>query len=418
MFTERQKRIIHHAYETVPFYADLCREKGLEYRNFVKWEDIPTVSKNDVVLHNNAFISSKYLLEESQGRLLCTHTSGSTGKCTNVYWNLEECRYSLTPLWLRRRRYYKISTNARYCYFFTSRHGNSMNIEKEESEFALGFSKQNLDEEKLVYIWGEMRKFRPEWLNLQPSMALLLCQVIRKYQLKLISSLKYVELTGEMLFPAVKNLLEVTLKVKVVNQYGSIEMNSIAFECPMGHLHCLKENVNVEIVDKNGTEVPLGKEGEICVTTLTNYAMPLIRYKLGDYGRLSTVKCSCGEKGLVLELTKGRCNDYIIDSEGVLLNPYIFVHCVENVNKKYEMAILQFQIIQRTTSNFTVNFVLDTEYMIEQICDCFIRGLEHTSLSSAVFDFYIHQEIFPEQSTGKLRWFINEIGGDLENMIL
>lgn len=87
MFTERQRKIIRHAYETVPFYMNISREKGFDCEKCEDLADIPIVSKEDLVLRNDAFISAGYMTEYLQGKLLQTHTSGSTGKCANIFWS-------------------------------------------------------------------------------------------------------------------------------------------------------------------------------------------------------------------------------------------------------------------------------------------------------------------------------------------
>ena len=104
---KKTKKVLQHAYETVPFYMELCRKQKIEYGLFESWKDIPIVEKEDLVLQNDSFISVQYLPIYLQGKLLYTHTSGSTGKCANVYWGLADCRRSLLPLWVKRKKYYK-----------------------------------------------------------------------------------------------------------------------------------------------------------------------------------------------------------------------------------------------------------------------------------------------------------------------
>lgn len=409
MFTEKQRKIIQHAYETVPFYMDMSRQKGFDWRSFKDFGDIPIVCKEDLVLRNDSFISARYMAEYLQGRLIQTHTSGSTGKCANVYWDLKECRRSLLPLWIRRKKYYGLNPHDRQCYFFTGRNVGAADVEKEERGFALGFCKSNLTDKELVHIWESMEEFQPVWMNLQPSMAVLLCRVVEKYGLNPIPALRYIETTGEMLFPSIRKYIQERLDVMVADQYGCNELNSLAFECPEGRLHCMEENAVVEIVDSRGNPLPDGKDGEIVVTTLNNFAMPLIRYKIGDRGCFLKEKCPCGNGGKVLKLTTGRSNDWVIDREGNLLNAYIFARCVENVNRIYEHAVLQFQVIQHDVDDFTIMLVLDEECNPDEICDCFMENLWQGTLVGAKFQIQFYPELIPEEKTGKLKWFISQV---------
>lgn len=282
-------------------------------------------------------------------------------------------------------------------------------MEIEEGGFALGFCKSNLTDKKLADVWERMRAFKPVWMNLQPSMAMLLCRVIEKYGLNSIPTLRYVETTGEMLFPHMRKYIQEKLNVAIADQYGCNELNSLAFECPNGYLHCMEENAVVEILDGQGNPVPDGEEGEIVVTSLNNYAMPLIRYRIGDRGRIIHKACSCGDSGRVLELTTGRSNDWVIDKDGNLLNAYIFARCVENVNKIYEHAVLQFQVIQHAVDDFTINLVLDEECEPDEICGYFMENLWQGTLTGADFKLQLYPELIPEEKSGKLKWFVSEM---------
>lgn len=413
LILDRRIEMLQHAYETVPFYMELCRNKGVGYTTFKNWEEVPITKKEDLVLHNDSFISAQYVPLYLQGKLIQCHTSGSTGECADIFWSVPDCKRSLLPLWIKRKKYYNINPHDKYCYFFTGRNIGQTDIETEDRGFAYGFCKSNLSDEKLADIWEKMREFEPVWMNLQPSMAMLLCRVIEKYQLEYIPSLRYVETTGEMLFPYMRQYIKDILHVVVADQYGCNELNSLAFECPNGHLHCMEKNAVIEILDEKGHRLSDGQEGEIFVTTLNNYAMPLIRYRIGDRGRIISEKCTCGDKGRILELTTGRSNDLVLDRDGNLLNAYIFARCVENVNRSYEHAVLQFQVIQHDVEDFTIHLVLDDEYDPDQISGCFMENLWQTSLMGAKFRFQLHSNLLPETETGKLRWFVNEMDIDL-----
>ena len=62
----------------------------------------------------------------------------------------------------------------------------------------------------------------------------------------------------------------------------------------------------LEIMDDDGKEVSQEELGEVIVTLLTNYTMPLISYKIGDWGIFSLEKeCNCG-RGLPFLKKSGR----------------------------------------------------------------------------------------------------------------
>jgi len=78
--------------------------------------------------------------------------------------------------------------------------------------------------------------------------------------------------------------------------YGSREMGlGGAVTCPahMG-MHLRENHVIAEIVDADGSPLPDGEEGELCITTIGMEAMPLFRYKTGDRARILKEPCPCG----------------------------------------------------------------------------------------------------------------------------
>ena len=91
----------------------------------------------------------------------------------------------------------------------------------------------------------------------------------------------------------------------------------------------MKDNVVVEVLDSEKRSCKLGQEGELYLTTKTNRAMPLIRYRIGDRGCLCDESCSCGNKGKVLQLASGRANDWILyeteDGRLEKITPNVFV---------------------------------------------------------------------------------------------
>ena len=69
--------------------------------------------------------------------------------------------------------------------------------------------------------------------------------------------------------------------------------------------------VHVEIVDpESGAPVPDGNPGKILVTNLDRTLVPLIRYEVGDLGRILPERCPCGRTVRLMELL-GRSDDLL-----------------------------------------------------------------------------------------------------------
>lgn len=111
---------------------------------------------------------------------------------------------------------------------------------------------------------------------------------------------------------------EESLKCPVVSVYSFREQMITASSCienrELHHIH--SERVVVEILDDDGRSVPYGTYGNVTVTGLDNYLMPLIRYQPGDIGRLhSPTNCKCLNKTPLLEIN-GRAVDFFTFADG------------------------------------------------------------------------------------------------------
>ena len=343
----RLKNIIKYAYEKVPFYINKDIDKKIfEDENALNiLRQLPVVDKEDIIKSDNN-ISAEYAVNRKQD-ITYAHTSGSTGKCMDIMWDKSDVNKSMLSLWLYRLKYYGIKMSDRLCYFYTT--GNfpesrELKTDYEEGRNRLGFSKLNLNENRIAEIYKHMKEYRPVWINMQPSIGMLLAEYINRNKLEKIQELKYIELTGEMLFDNVRKEIEKAFGCRVANQYGCYEGNSIAYECPCGNLHCMEENIYVEVLDKEGKEVPEGSEGDIVITTLHNHAMPFIRYRIGDRGILDrNTRCNCGNISSVLRLKSGRISDYAVLKDGSKINSYVFVRAIDMARLKENTNVLFFQ---------------------------------------------------------------------------
>ena len=126
----------------------------------------------------------------------------------------------------------------------------------------------------------------------------------------------FAKVFGEMLYPFQRELIEEGLGARVIETYGCNETGTVAYECPAGSIHVFSEHVEVEIL-KDGHPAAPGEMGEILLTCTTNRVMPLIRYRVGDRGRLLPDPCQCGRPHPVLGDIEGRSGDLLLTASGL-----------------------------------------------------------------------------------------------------
>ena len=375
------------------------------------WGEIPVLERNQIISEETSVMAPSSVPLLIADKLIFARTSGSTGKYMEIYWKKEDYNKSMLPLWYYRKKYYGISPEDRLCYFYTI-HNLGGETESFRRNSQLGFSKTNLTMEKLRDIYHEMERFQPDWMLLQPGMAMLLCRCMDLYGLKKIESVKYIEFSGEILTEEVRKITREHFNCKTANQYGANEFNSIAYECPCGNLHVMTDNVHVEVLNEDGRSVT-EEEGEVYVTSLTNSVMPLIRYRIGDRGRMEQGdgKCPCGNPGPVFRLASGRANDWIIWEDGEKITPNVLVRAFDCVNYRMDGVIKQFQAVQENVTQFRISLAVEEEdeYLEREIEELFLESLEDERLRRAEYRFEYQEELFPDERTGKLKWFRNKL---------
>jgi len=157
--------------------------------------------------------------------------------------------------------------------------------------------------------------------------------------------------TGEMLLPSQRAKIESWFAARVFDYYGSNEVSAIAFECEQGTKHISDEHVIVETVDEDGLPVR-NRPGRILVTDLDNYAMPFIRYEIGDIGVISNERCPCGRSLSVLHRLEGRSQDRLRNPAGDELPSIFFAGMFRNLTQ-----IRAYQLVQHQDDQVELRYV-------------------------------------------------------------
>jgi len=147
------------------------------------------------------------------------------------------------------------------------------------------------------------------------------------------------------LYQEMRRVIERVFQAPVFNRYGSREVGDVACECETHEgLHVSSLTHYVEIVREDGTPAAPGEIGQVVVTSLTNYAMPFIRYSIGDTASMAAGRCSCGRSWPLLQQVYGRVTDSFVREDGGVVVPEFFIHTIGVV--LYSDWIRTFQCIQ------------------------------------------------------------------------
>lgn len=331
-------------------------------------------------------------------KLIHAHTSGSSGEQLEVYWAEKDYYMSLLPLWIQRWKAAKIHPKDKVCFLNSCLpDGEDYRVEKS----VMFISKSKLDYDRMSHIGELIQEFRPRWLLLHPSAANLLCEVVVNENIDL-HFLEYVELTGEMYFEQLVKRIERLFSCTVKGHYGSMEMSSIGYELEHNRYEIFETSVYVEVLNEDGQPAPLGEIGEIYVTSLQNYAMPFIRYCIGDRGKF--LKNSTGKR--VLEICGARNTEYLITENGERLNAELLLEPIIRLSMGGEKMVYQVQSQQTDVRELKILVVLDDEIERNEFVQYYLNNLDrHVSENFNIIFKFIDRVIFPNTDTGKVKWF-------------
>ena len=172
--------------------------------------------------------------------------------------------------------------------------------------------------------------------------------------------------SGESLAQQTRDLLESVFEARVADVYACNEAGDVAWQCLVAHgYHINADNVIVESL-KDDKPVPDGEVGEVAITNLNRFSMPIIRYKNGDLARLSSEPCPCGCKLPMIAEILGRTGEDLVLPDGRSV-PWNQLKGLMN-----HPWIRQFQLVQNKDASLTVRYVTEK--------DADTAGLEHLLL--------------------------------------
>jgi len=248
----------------------------------------------------------------------------------------------------------------------------------------------------------DLERYRPDNIVAYAGSAYLFARFLLEQQLRPQYPMVSIITSAERLTDEMRTTIEQRFRVPVYNRYGSREVGCIGSECSRRsglHIHVDKR---LEVLDLQTGRPVFDTPGRIVVTLLSNRALPLIRYDLGDVGALSHRPCSCGVNMPVLEKVLGRSSDFILAPSGRLIHGEYFTHVFYG-----RRTIKQFQFVQESRTRYVVRVVPKCEVRPAQLED--IRQEIMAVLGSNADVRFEFQEHIPPLPSGKFQFTISNV---------
>ena len=291
------KRLLRHAFENAPYYNAMFQGKAI-YINNMNAEEFARI---DVLTKDIMKRQQCNLIAFKKSKLHCHFTSGTSANPVRVFRDtaadfsarMDLYRANLWAGWKPGKRVVWLWPEQKMV-------GVLEKLRRRAVEFLKNEKLLNPlnDEQYCESLTEYIRIKKPAIIILYTSFLSRWLEYIQCHHVAM-PVLEAIITTGDTLSNQQRELLKEIFKCNVFNRYGAGEFGGdfgmIASECDahMG-MHISAERFIIEVVDEKNNPVGPGKKGQIVITDLENFGMPIIRYKIGDIGMIMNERCLCG----------------------------------------------------------------------------------------------------------------------------
>jgi phenylacetate-CoA ligase len=406
--TAQLRRVVDHAYARVPYYRRLFDAHGVSPSDIREPDDLrrlPVTTRKTL----QSLPDEDLLARGVDLRLLNTYTtSGSSGRVLTVRRTWVEDRV-LGGLRLRAMRSYGLSRQDHVVTLLgamSSRRPGRSRLQRllarRGVRAAIVDCTAPIDD-----VVCEIVRLRPTVLSGYPGALLRVAAAADPRVLRALG-IRFVYSGGEVLTPAMRERITAAFGAPLYDVYACFEFNLVAAQCPTtAAYHVCDAGLVLEVLDGDRPVEP-GERGTVVGTCLHAYAMPFIRYELGDVVTRGEAGCACGARVSTLHEVTGRMIDFFPLPDGRVVHPYgVFLPL-----RQRSPWIRTFQVTQRRIDHFVMQVVASPPPTAEQVA--LVREMAAAGLGAGVrFDLEIVPDLAVETS-GKFRVYRSLVHSEYE----
>jgi phenylacetate-coenzyme A ligase PaaK-like adenylate-forming protein len=399
-------RLLHHCREMVPYYADLLAGTTSD-----EIDRNPRGCLQKLPLLTKALIRANFerLQSKDNARRHCeTNTSGgSTGEPVRLIQDDEYRDASTAIQWLSHHQL-GCPLGAPHVRLWGSERDLESGTKSRKARF-FNWLTNTTWLNAFAMSPERMREFIQVLNRKRPRLVVAYAQSI--YELSRFAEREQIPVTPQRavltsagtLYPFMREKIAQVFRCEVYNLYGSREVSDIAWELPgLKGLWAPPWANFIEIVDEQGVAVPAGVEGNIVVTCLTNLAMPLVRYWIGDRGAL--LPESEPPEGIqMLSHVSGRTVDTFRRSDQTLVDGEYFTHLLY-----FRPWVWKFQVVQRSYTDILFRVVSTNGRPPKDELQEIVSRSRLAMGNNCNVEFEFCEDLPPLRS-GKFRYTISEV---------
>ena len=402
---QRLELLLRHCWDNVPYYRSVWEKYGIndisEIKNLADFERLPVLTKQNVSDNYDDLIPKL-----AKGKNIKKATGGSTGQ--PFKFELDELSNDARQaiMW-RGYGWLHAGLGAKSLFLWGDNVGEISKLRKIKEALYHSFyhrkmvSTFDMNLEHMDKYTNEINRYKPETIVSYVNPLYEVAKYINKQKIKVHSPISL--LTGaEPLYEYQRQEIEQAFQSKVYNTYGCREFMLIAAECEkQSGLHINIDHLVVETLNEDKANIT-GEAGDIVITDLMNYGMPLIRYVNGDRATISKSACECGNPLPMIEKINGRKLDVIKTKSGQMIPGELFPHLFKEF-----AGLTKFQVKQSNIDNLDIYLVANEHFSAEDK-QAITLEINKYSKQELALNFHMVNDI-PLTSSGKYRVTISEL---------
>lgn len=338
----RLNALLAHGWAQVPFLQRHWRAAGLQpgpLSSVAELQRYPRLTKAQITANYQDCIARNWL-----GRTMPKATGGSSGQPFRFEITMDSYARRTALMW-RSYAWGGAAIGTRTAYLWGVGEPRKGFAGVKESLYHRAFNRRFFNafamrEDTLAdYVRG-MRAWRADVLVGYVAPVLRVARWLNAHGER-ITGLRGVVTGAEALYESERAEIENAFGAPVTNTYGSREVMLMASECERhSGLHVHADHLVLETVAADG-RVVTGQSGEVLVTDLSNFGMPMVRYANGDRATASADACSCGRALPMLSSVDGRVLETIVTPDGRILPGEFFVHAMLDFPGVQQFVVVQ-----------------------------------------------------------------------------
>jgi phenylacetate-CoA ligase len=409
---QQASNLLQHAVNTVPYYQDkpAYAVKDITQLNWETWRSIPLLEKKELQQFNDQFVSTA--IPPAHLPLSAGVTSSSTTPVYNIKTRVTGLMWMACSLREHMWHDYVFGTRLAVIKYFDDPAARSANGARQDgwgqsTDMLLPrgntvlFDIRHTIQEQMQW----MVQQQPDYLVSYPSNLAALAELFIENSIKL-KSLRSISTLGEILTPRHRELFREAWGMEVHDIYSSEEMGFMAVQCPTAeHYHVQSEHIILEVLDDNGLPCKPGEIGRVVLTTLNNFAKPLIRYVIGDYAEVGSA-CACGRGLPVINRIIGRVRNMFVRPDG-----QVFWPVMPNPGSEFSAqmpAVRQYQYVQKSPEWIEIRIAIENPPCSPKLEAALVDAMQKEYGYPFRITFAYMKSI-PSRGREKYEEFLNEI---------